>query len=209
MFSLQKLLGKDTVFFDLLESAAKESCASIEVLIQFAKRPDKPGPLDGFIAARRKEKAISEQISEAVTTTFVTPIEREDIEALNTALYKIPKTVEKFGERLILASDQIRGADFSPQTELLGRAASVVEELVCSLRKAPGIEAVKALNSKLQKIESEADDLILLLLKKLYSGQVPPVQVIILKDLYELLEKVIDRCRDVGNCVVHIVLKNS
>ncbi len=209
MFSLQKLLGKDALFFDLLESAAKESCASIEVLIQFAKKPDHPGPLDGFIAARRKEKALSEQISEAVTKTFVTPIEREDIEALNTALYKIPKTVEKFGERLILASDHIRGADFSRQTELLGRAAAVVEELVQCLRRAPGIEVVKALNSKLQAIEGEADNRILQLLKDLYSGQFPPVQVIILKDLYELLEKVIDRCRDVGNCVVHIVLKNS
>ena len=85
----------------------------------------------------------------------------------------------------------------------------MVEELVRCLRKAPGIEAVKALNSKLQAIESEADNRILQLLKELYSGQIPPVQVIILKDLYELLEKVIDRCRDVGNCVVHIVLKNS
>lgn len=209
MFSLQRFFGKDTHFFDLLEAAAKESCASIDILIQFAKNPTHPGTLDGFIAARRKEKAISEEISEAVSTTFVTPIEREDIEALNTALYKIPKTVEKFGERLLLSSDQLAGADFSGQTTLLGRATGVVLEMVRSLRSGPGIEEIKGLNAKLQKIEGEADELILRMLKELYGGQRPPVQVIILKDLYELLEKVIDRCRDVGNCVVHIVLKNS
>jgi uncharacterized protein len=209
MFSLQRLLGRETRFFDLLESAAKESCASIDVLIQFASQPGQPGSLDAFITTRRKEKAIAEEISEAVSTTFVTPIEREDIEALNTALYKIPKTVEKFGERLLLASGQLAGADFSGQTRLLGQATGVVLEMVRSLRKSPDIEAIKRLNSKLQKIEGEADNLVLELLRQLYSGQRPPVQIIILKDLYELLEKVIDRCRDVGNCVVHIVLKNS
>ena len=43
----------------------------------------------------------------------------------------------------------------------------------------------------------------------LFSGKHEPIQVIVLKDLYELLEKVIDRCRDAGNVITHIVLKNS
>ena len=47
------------------------------------------------------------------------------------------------------------------------------------------------------------------LLRELYSGRVEPVAVIVLKDLYDLLEKVIDRCRDAGNVISHIVLKNS
>ena len=47
------------------------------------------------------------------------------------------------------------------------------------------------------------------LLKELYSGKFPPLTVIILKDLYELLERVVDRCRDAGNVVANVVLKNS
>jgi uncharacterized protein Yka (UPF0111/DUF47 family) len=47
------------------------------------------------------------------------------------------------------------------------------------------------------------------LYKDLFSGKHQPVQVIVLKDLYELLEKIIDRCRDSGNVIAHIVLKNS
>ena len=47
------------------------------------------------------------------------------------------------------------------------------------------------------------------LLRALYRGEKDPVSVIALKDLYDLLEKVIDRCRDAGNVVYHIVLKNS
>jgi uncharacterized protein Yka (UPF0111/DUF47 family) len=43
----------------------------------------------------------------------------------------------------------------------------------------------------------------------LFSGKYDAVKVIVLKDLYELLEKVVDRCRDAGNVITQIVLKNS
>jgi uncharacterized protein Yka (UPF0111/DUF47 family) len=47
------------------------------------------------------------------------------------------------------------------------------------------------------------------LLKDLYSGRYEPLRAMVIRDLYELMEKVIDRCRDAGNVVMHIVLKNS
>jgi hypothetical protein len=71
------------------------------------------------------------------------------------------------------------------------------------------LEKVKDLNDKLQFLESEADNHMMSLYKDLFSGKYEPVQVIVLKDLYELLEKVIDRCRNVGNVIARIALKNS
>jgi hypothetical protein len=47
------------------------------------------------------------------------------------------------------------------------------------------------------------------LLKDLYSGRYEAVKAMVIRDLYELMEKAIDRCRDAGNVVMHIVLKNS
>jgi uncharacterized protein Yka (UPF0111/DUF47 family) len=47
------------------------------------------------------------------------------------------------------------------------------------------------------------------LLRQLYNQQVDPIEVIILKDLYEMLERAIDRCRDAGNVVFQMVLKYS
>ena len=82
-------------------------------------------------------------------------------------------------------------------------------ELVKSLRKGMNLERVKDLNDKLQFLESEADDHMMSLYKDLFDGRHEPLQVIALKDLYELLEKIIDRCRDAGNVIAHIALKNS
>ena len=47
------------------------------------------------------------------------------------------------------------------------------------------------------------------LYRDFFSGQHDAIKVIVLKDLYELLEKVVDRCRDAGNVISQIVLKNS
>src|SRR6185312_13746427 len=143
-----------------------------------------------------------------VYTTFITALEREDIEALAIALYKIPKTIEKFGERSMLAPQQVRGIDFSQQIGLLEKATSTVVDMVKSLRH-DGLDEIKRLNDKLQQIEGEADSAIMALYKDLFSEKYDPIKVIVLKDLYELLEKVVDRCRDAGNVISHIVFKNS
>ena len=209
MFSLQKLLGKEDKFFTLLEASAEAARTSVQSLVKLSKTLDKPMAFDEFAYTRQKDKEITNQISTAVYTTFITALEREDIEELSNALYKIPKTVDKFTTRVLAAPQYVRGIDFSKQIGLLERATEIVLELVKSLRTGMDLERVKELNDKLQFLESEADSHIMLLYKDLFSGRHEALQVIALKDLYELLEKVIDRCRDAGNVVNHIILKHS
>jgi uncharacterized protein Yka (UPF0111/DUF47 family) len=141
----------------------------------------------------------------------VTELEREDIEALRETLYKIPKTVEKFAERYALSFELTREANFTRHLKLLESGAQLVVELVAELRDigAGRLEKVKGLNARLQAIEGEADKLIVEVLRDLWSGRYETTYVIVVKDLYELLEKVADRCRDVGKTVTQIVLKNS
>ena len=209
MFSLQKLLGKDDKFFRLMEASAEECRTSIQSLIDLLKSPRASRSLDAFVEARRKDKRITKELTEHLLKTFVTPLEREDIEALSDALYKIPKTVEKFSERLLITDKHVQEVDFSKHAEMLAKAADTVVLLVKELRKGVNLEKVKAQNDQLQHIEGEADKLMLESLRDLYNGDHSAVKVIMLKDLYEILEKVFDRCRDAGNIVFHIVLKHS
>ena len=204
-------MGKDDGFFDLLEAAAEEAQHSVQALNRCLASPDKVPSLDEFVEARRVEKKIANQISQALVETFVTELEREDIEVLGEVLYKIPKTVEKFAERFIISSAMVQGVDFSRHIQLLEAATTQVVEMVGVLRDigAGQLDTVKAMNAKLQRVESEADDLILEILRDLWSGRHDTTHVIVMKELYELLEKVIDRCRDAGKSVTHIVLKNS
>ncbi|MGV3757614.1 MAG: DUF47 domain-containing protein [Verrucomicrobiota bacterium] len=209
MFSLQQLFGEGDKFFGLLEASSEEARNSVRTLVEFLKSEGKRGSMEEFVLTRRKEKRITEQISEELVRTFVTGLEREEIEALSHALYKIPKTVEKFAERYSLAAGQLKDVDFSRQAEAVEKTAEILVQMVKVLRKLPPLEKVKELNDRLQYLEGEADKVMLELLKELYSGKYDPIKTMIAKDLYELLEKVIDRCRDAGSVVTHIVLKNS
>lgn len=209
MFSLQRLLGKEDKFFDLLEASAQESRTSVQAMIRFLQNPDQVKTLDEFIVSRRKEKRIKDDISEALCTTFVTALEREDIEALSIALYKIPKTVEKIAERILLAPHFLRSIELTKQVRMLEKAADTLVTMIQELRRGVHLEKIRSHNEQLQVVEGEADKIILDQLRDLYSGQHDALKVIFLKDLFEMIEKVFDRCRDAGNVINHIVLKNS
>jgi uncharacterized protein Yka (UPF0111/DUF47 family) len=89
------------------------------------------------------------------------------------------------------------------------RATETLSQMVRLLRKMPPLEVIKGMNDRLQSIESEADQVMLDLLREVYEDKFEPVTALMVRDLYDLLERAIDRCRDCGNVISHIVLKNS
>lgn len=209
MFSLQQFFGKGDKFLKLLESAARETHTCVRLTVEIIKSPDDTKKMDEMVLSRRRQKQIAEQIGVELVSTFVTGLDREDIEALARGLYKIPKTAEKVAERFLIAAPHLEGMDLSRQAEMMLKAADDVLEMVKLLHRMNELEKIKALNDRLQYVEGEADKLMMNLLRDLYSGKHPALKAIAIRDLYELIEKVVDRCRDAGNVVIQIVLKNS
>ncbi|ACB75782.1 DUF47 domain-containing protein [Opitutus terrae] len=207
---LKKILGRDDKFFDLLEAGAEEARTSVLLLSQYLQTLNRGGPppqLDDFVQTRRKEKRIRYQMMEQLSKTFVTPLEREDIEALSFALYRIPKAIEKIVERLSIYPGRVPHTAFLRQAELLTMAADAVVFMVKGLRSGTHLEKVREANDRLQHAEGEADKVMLGLLKELYHGPFDTKELLILQELYEMVEQAVDRCRNAGNIVVQIVLK--
>ncbi|PPK70745.1 hypothetical protein B0F88_108100 [Methylobacter tundripaludum] len=209
MFSLQTIFGKGDKFYGLLEASAESARSSTSALIELLSTPATQQSLEKFKQARRREKDLFAQISEALVNTFVTVLDREDIEDLSSALYKIPKVVEKFAERYTVALGRIGDVDFAGRAEMLEQACEVLEQMVRLLRKGMDLDEIKKLNDRLQTIEAEADREILELYRDAYANETDPIRYLVKMDLFEILEKAIDRCRDAGNVVYHIALKNS
>ena len=208
MFSLQTIFGQGKQFYALLDEAAVAAHNSTKALCEMLAHPAQVPVLDGIKLARQRERDASDRISEALVETFITPIEREDIEALASALYKIPKQVERFADRYCLAQHRLDGIDFAPRAAMLEKAAAVVVEMVHELPRLR-LEPMKRLNDKLRVIETEADRLILELHREIYSGALEAGEMFLLKEFFEILEKAIDRCREAGVVAYQIVLKNS
>jgi len=211
MISIGRIFGHDEKFYDLLEASAKQADTSVHHLVDLLAKIESKGSPDlaAFAQSRREDKRITQELTEQLTKTFITPLEREDIQALAASLYKIPKTVEKIGERMLISPQDLPKVTFARQVELLDRAAETVLAMVKQLRKGMNVNTAREMNAKLQTIEGDADDLEVELLRDLYHGNYDAKHIIFLRDLYELLEKVIDRCRDAGNIVLQIVLKNT
>jgi uncharacterized protein Yka (UPF0111/DUF47 family) len=208
----KKLMGRNEVFFDLLEEGAEEARVSVDLFSKFLRQMDEgkqPAGLDDFIQARRKEKRIRHLMTEALSRTFVTPLDREDLEALSVALYRIPKQVEKIVERLSIFPGPVPHAMFSRQAELMNQAAVALEFMVKHLRKGTTLESIREANDRLQYAEGEADKVMLEQLKELYAGPCTAKDLVILQKLFEMVEQAVDRCRNAGNIVVQVALKHS
>ena len=212
MSSFQRLLGRDDKFYLLLEASGQQAKASGAQLAQLLPKLAAGGAaqvLNDLGVSRLKHKAISEEITEALCKVFMTPIEREDIEALSSALYKISKNVEKIGERLTISPEGVNISTIARQLTLLEQSADVVARMVGELRKKTQGELIKGEYERLQSLESDADRVMNELLRDLYHGNSDARAVVFWKDIYELFEKAVDRCRDAGYVVFHVVLKNS
>ena len=208
MFSLQTIFGHGNQFYALFNEAADAAYDSTKALHAMLKERERQPSMEPFKHARQRERVASDKISQALVDSFITPFEREDIEALGSALYKIPKQVEKFADRYSLAIQHLDGIDFAPRAAMLEQASGVVVEMVKQLRHLK-LEPMKVLNDRLRSIENEADRLMLELYRDIYSGKLDPLQMFLLKEFFEILEKAIDRCREAGVVAYEIVLKNS
>ena len=208
MFSLQTMFGQGNQFYTLLEEAAVAAHDASRALHEMLRGTDRQPALDAFKLARQREREASDKISQALVDSFITPIEREDIEALGSALYKIPKQIEKFADRYSMALQHLEHIDFAPRAAMLEQAASVVVKMIRALPKMK-LDQMKALSDELRALENEADRLMLELYRDIYSGKLDHLQMFLLKEFFEILEKAIDRCREAGVVAYEIVLKNS
>jgi len=212
MSALDRLFGRDTTFYDFLEAGADDAGATAAELVRLLPKLEndtRDEVLFDLAQCRRTHKRISLETTEALCKTFVTPLEREDIEALSSALYKISKNVEKIGERLSFRPVGVAIESVARQVPMLEKATALIVVMVKQLRTKSHGEKIKDNYEQLQAIEGEGDKVMNELLRDLYHASVDPRVVVFLKDLYELLEKGIDRCRDAGYVVFHVALKYS
>jgi uncharacterized protein Yka (UPF0111/DUF47 family) len=99
--------------------------------------------------------------------------------------------------------------DFTQRTEILVACTETVHTMVIELSNGLRIGPIRKLQDQLQALEAEADKLLLEPYRNLYLNATDPMRAMLSKDLFEILEKAIDKCRDVGNVIYSIVLKNA
>jgi uncharacterized protein len=205
---LKNLFKKSDRYLPLLEASAEASRASVRELEALLGGAAPAVSLDHIVESRKRAQENGEAIDELLCQGVHAPLDRDDVELLARALGGIPRGIKKFATRYQICARRIQDVNFTPQFQMLDGAVNTVHQMVAALRS-PKLAAAKAQHDVLQKIESDADKVFVALVMQLQQRRDEPIRALMLRDLYELLERVIDRCRTTGNIILRIVLKQT
>jgi len=209
-FSLN-LLPQDGKFFELLCKVSELSNKSIHLLKDLTVEDEEAAfkIAREIEMAKHKSKEITYELTEMLCKTLVTPFDHEDIHRLSRGLYKILKVSEKTQERIIAFKIRPFQNDFFKLTSNMVEASDVVHDLMIALRKLKNSRPIHDKCALIHNIESNTDQLLNQLTYDLYQYENDFKKLLIRKEIYGLMEAIVDRHRDVANVILEIVLKHS
>ncbi len=206
------LLPREDRFCALLQqlSTQSKSCAlHLHTYVASTDEATKNNAKQAIAAARAVSKAAANEITTELCRSFITPFDREDIQNFATDLYKIPKTISKIVERIELNGLSSVRSDFIRQIDVIVKEAEATEEMVKSLITDRNGKQIAQKVQILKDLEQQGDQILHELLKSLFSEPRDARDLLLRKDIYDMLEKVVDRYRDAAGVALQIVLKHS
>ena len=208
---LAHLLPRQDKFSHLLASLSKASYVSACYLKSYieAMPDERPAIARNIQDCKANAKELLSSITQSLCQTYITPFDREDIQEFAVHLYKITKTIDKVRERISLHDLSLSDGNFARQVDLICLEGIAMNDMVEALNKGKASKMIMAKTDLLLDLESKGDELLAELLVDLFATETSARELILRKDIYDMLEKVIDRYRDAGNIAVEIVLKHS
>ena len=148
---------------------------------------------------------ITHEVVRRLNTTFVTPIDREDIYALASCLDDVLDLIDAVADRLLLYKIKTPTDGCIAMGKIIVKTAEETDRAVRCLRTLS--QEYRKHSIEVNRLENEADRLLRDELAALFEGVTDAIEIIKWKELYETMESVTDRCEDVLNVIEGITLK--
>lgn len=205
-----KIIPREEKFFELFVQQAEnvlEGARQLKDLLEDYNDVDRKRMLIEKTESHGDE--IAHTIIEKLNTTFITPMDREDIHALSSALDDILDLIQATAQRLQLYRVQEITPDAIELAGIILRAAEETDALIRDLDKAKKQKAMKERLVEVNRLENVGDSISRRAIAHLFENETNPIEVIKWKELYEHLETAIDKCEDAVNVVEAVCLKNA
>jgi predicted phosphate transport protein (TIGR00153 family) len=203
----QVFAPRDREFFDLFEEAGANIARAADLLDQMlASWPDRRELHRDILVCEQNGDRITHDIIHRLNQTFVTPIDREDILELASALDDIIDFTEEVADYLGLYRIEAPMEQSQRLARILVQATRQVAEALPRMR---GFQDLSHYTVEINRLENDGDRVTREAMASLFEGGIDPMVVIRWKDLYERLEQAIDACEHVANVLEGITIKNS
>jgi len=203
----QVFAPRDRVYFELFEEAGRNIMRAADLLDRLLSGyPDSKDLAQEILVCEHEGDRITHDIIQRLNQTFVTPIDREDILALASAMDDIVDFTEEVADYLGLYRIEAPMDQAIKLARVLKAAASQIAEAIPRLR---GFRNISDYTVEVNRLENEGDRITREAVASLFDGGIDPMVVIRWKDLFERLEAAIDSTEHVANILEGIVIKNS
>ena len=158
---------------------------------------------------KKKGKLSYKAVLKQLNKSFITPIEREDIQTIAVQLNKITKKIVKACLNLEVYRLNDYTDEMKEQALTLVQATDKLAEIVKLFKKVSDVENIKKLNIEMKEIEAHGDEIHRRAMGNLFSGKYEALEVIKLRDMYKEIENAFDACFYVTDTILNVVLKQS
>jgi uncharacterized protein len=194
-----RLLPRDPKFFELFIADGDNLAAAARALNEMVDQYDRLDERVAEIQALEKRgDEIDGEITRKLEDAFVTPFDREDIHQLVARLDDVVDGIQAIAETFVI----YRVPAPTPESR---RLAAIIDsqgvELSQALRKLDGLKDLERHFSAVHELENEADGLSRAAVAKLFRDDLPPIDVIKWRDLYNDLEETIDAAEDAAEAM--------
>ena len=158
---------------------------------------------------KKKGKLSYKAILKQLNKSFITPIEREDIQTIAVQLNKINKKIIKACLNLEVYGLNNYTDEMKEQAFTLVKATDKLKEIFGEFKKVSDVEKMTKLSIEMKELESHGDEVHRAAMKILFSGKYDALEVIKLRDIYKEIETALDACYYVSDTILNVVLKQN
>jgi len=201
------LVPKDRVFFDLFAESGQNTLRTAKLLEQMLEQwPDDRGLATDILKAEQEGDRITHDIIQRLNTTFVTPIDREDIHTLATQLDDIVDYIEEVADFMGLYRIE---APMDQAQQLAGVLVKCCEQLYGLLQNLRGFKDLDHYWIEIHRLENDGDRIYRDAVASLFADRIDPMVVIRWRDVFLRLERAIDATETSASILEGIVIKNA
>ena len=200
---------EDKMFFIYFQDSAEICLKSAKLYDEIMHNKLTDEYKEKALKYKKKGKLSYKAILKQLNKSFITPIEREDIQTIAVQLNKINKKITK----ACLNLEGYRLDNYTPEMKeqalTLVNATEKLGEIVKKFKKVSDVEEITELNIEMKEIEAHGDEIHRRAMRNLFSGQYEALDVIKLRDMYKEIENAFDACFYVTDTILNVVLKQS
>ena len=205
-----RFIPREEKFYDLFEELADKieegSNLFLDMLLNYDSFEQRLSKLKEI---EHEADIITHRTYEKMHTTFLTPIDREDIYALVNKMDSILDMTEASAIRMSLYKIKAPKEELIQQAKLLNEATAKVKQVVRGLRDMKNAKMILDACIDINTLENAGDQILRSTMANLFEREKDPFELIKWKEIFERFEEAMDVCEDVSNIVEGIVLKNG